>query len=199
MPYTQSILEEQLKTDNLSIGWPWRIFILMLIVLVLSVSVYLGIDFGFKSYLNSQIEDLNQRLAALNQAVDESSKNQLIGVYSQFINVRQLLNNRKTTSNLFAFIEQNTYSTVNYSSLKLDVNSMEIAIDGAAPDYNTLIKQVALFEKSALIEKVSLENVQMRESQRAKGATEVRFSLKLTISPKLFEWISFEDNSSSGR
>jgi len=199
MPYTQSILEEQLKTDNLSIGWPWRIFILMLIVLVLSVSVYLGIDFGFKSYLNSQIEDLDQQLAALNQAVDESSKNQLIGVYSQFINVRQLLNNRKTTSNLFAFIEQNTYSTVNYSSLKLDVNSMEIAIDGAAPDYNTLIKQVALFEKSALIEKVSLENVQMRESQRAKGATEVRFSLKLTISPKLFEWISFEDNSSSGR
>ena len=199
MPYTQSILEEQLKTDNLSIGWPWRIFILMLIVLVLSVSVYLGIDFGFKSYLNSQIEDLDQQLAALNQAVDESSKNQLIGVYSQFINVRQLLNSRKTTSNLFAFIEQNTYSTVNYSSLKLDVNSMEIAIDGAAPDYNTLIKQVALFEKSALIEKVSLENVQMRESQRAKGATEVRFSLKLTISPKLFEWISFEDNSSSGR
>lgn len=199
MPYTQSILEEQLKTDNLSIGWPWRIFILMLIILVLSVSVYLGIDFGFKSYLNSQIEDLDQQLAALNQAVDESSKNQLIGVYSQFINVRQLLNSRKTTSNLFAFIEQNTYSTVNYSSLKLDVNSMEIAIDGAAPDYNTLIKQVALFEKSALIEKVSLENVQMRESQRAKGATEVRFSLKLTISPKLFEWISFEDNSSSGR
>ena len=199
MPYTQSILEEQLKTDSLSIGWPWRIFILMLIVLVLSVSVYLGIDFGFKSYLNSQIEDLDQQLAALNQAVDESSKNQLIGVYSQFINVRQLLNSRKTTSNLFAFIEQNTYSTVNYSSLKLDVNSMEIAIDGAAPDYNTLIKQVALFEKSALIEKVSLENVQMRESQRAKGATEVRFSLKLTISPKLFEWISFEDNSSSGR
>ena len=188
-----------MKTDNLSIGWPWRIFILMLIILVLSVSVYLGIDFGFKSYLNSQIEDLNQQLAALNQAVDKSSKNQLIGVYSQFINVRQLLNSRKTTSNLFAFIEQNTYSTVNYSSLKLDVNSMEIAIDGAAPDYNTLIKQVALFEKSALIEKVSLENVQMRESQRAKGATEVRFSLKLTISPKLFEWISFEDNSSSGR
>src|SRR3989344_916653 len=195
MPYTQSILEEQLKTDNLSIGWPWRIFILMLIILVLSVSVYLGIDFGFKSYLNSQIEDLNQQLAALNQAVDKSSKNQLIGVYSQFINVRQLLNNRKTTSNLFAFIEQNTYSTVNYSSLKLDVNSMEIAIDGAAPDYNTLIKQVALFEKSALIEKVSLENVQMRESQRAKGATELRFSLKLTISPKLFEWISFEKNT----
>ena len=191
MPYTQSILEEQLKTNNFSIGWPWRIFVLMLIVLVLSVSIYLGIDLGFRSYLNSQIKGLDQQLASLNQAVDESFKNQLVGVYSQFVNIKQLLNNRKTTSNLFSFIEQNTYSTVSYSSFKADVNSKEIAVDGVAPDYNTLTKQVALFEKSALVEKVSLENMQMKESSKIKGIMEVKFSLKLIVSKKLFEWISF--------
>ncbi|MEK7636060.1 MAG: hypothetical protein AAB405_03150 [Patescibacteria group bacterium] len=195
MPYTQSILEEQLKTNNLSIGWPWRIFVLMLIILVLSISAYLGINFGFNNYLNSQIEDLDQQLASLNQAINESSKNQLVGVYSQFVNVKQLLNNRKTTSNFFAFIEQNTYSTVSFNSLKADINSMEIAIDGAAPDYNTLTKQVALFEKSALVEKVFLENVQIRESSKIKGVMEVKFGLKLTINSKLFEWISFNGNN----
>lgn len=195
MSYTQSILEEQLKTNNFSIGWPWRIFVLMLIILVLSISIYLGIDFGFRSYLNSQIKDLDQQLANLNQAVDESSKNQLIGVYSQFVNVKQLLNSRKTTANFFAFIEQNTYSTVNYSSLKADIGSMEITLDGAAPDYNILTKQVALFEKSSLVEKVSLENVQMRESSKIKGTMEVKFGLKLIMSPKLFEWVSFNDGN----
>ena len=191
MPYTQSVLDEQLKTNNFSIGWPWRIFVLMLIILVLSVSVYIGIDLGFRNYLNSQIKDLDQRLASLNQAVDESFKNQLIGAYSQFINIKQLLNNRKTTSNFFSFVEQNTYSTVSYNSLKVDIDSKDIMIDGAAPDYNTLTKQVALFEKSALVEKVSLEKVQIGESSKVKGATEVKFSLKLIMSPKLFEWISF--------
>ncbi len=191
MPYTQSVLDEQLKTNNFSIGWPWRIFVLMLIILVLSVSVYIGIDLGFRNYLNSQIKDLDQRLASLNQAVDESFKNQLIGAYSQFINIKQLLNNRKTTSNFFSFVEQNTYSTVSYNSLKADIDSKDIMIDGAAPDYNTLTKQVALFEKSALVEKVSLEKVQIGESSKVKGATEVKFSLKLIMSPKLFEWISF--------
>lgn len=195
MPYTQSILEKQLKTNDFLIGWPWRIFVLMLIILVLSISIYLGIDFGFRSYLNSQIKYLDQQLANLNQAIDESSKNQLVGVYSQFVNVKQLLNNRKTTSNFFAFIEQNTYSTINYSSLKADINSMEITIDGAAPDYNTLTKQVALFEKSSLVERVSLENVQMRESSKIKGAMEVKFGLKLIMSPKLFEWVSFNDGN----
>ena len=191
MPYTQSVLDEQLKTNNFSIGWPWRIFVLMLIILVLSVSVYIGIDLGFRNYLNSQIKDLDQRLASLNQAVDESFKNQLIGAYSQFINIKQLLNNRKTTSNFFSFVEQNTYSTVSYNSLKADIDSKDIMIDGVAPDYNTLTKQVALFEKSALVEKVSLEKVQIGESSKVKGATEVKFSLKLIMSPKLFEWISF--------
>lgn len=195
MPYTQSILEEQLKTNNFSIGWPWRIFVLMLIILVLSISIYLGVDLGFRSYLDSQIKDLDQQLAGLNQAVDESSKNQLIGVYSQFVNVKQLLNNRKTTANLFAFIEQNTYSTVNYNSLKVDINSMEIALDGAATDYNILTKQVALFEKSSLVEKVSLENVQIRESSKIKGAMEVKFGLKLIMNSKLFEWVSFNDGN----
>ena len=196
MPYTQSVLEEQLKTNNFSTGWPWRFFVLMLIILVLSVSIYLGIDLGFKSYLNSQIKDLDQQLANLNQAIDESFKNQLVGVYSQFVNIKQLLKNRKTTSNLFSFIEQNTYSTVSYNSFKADVNSKEIVIDGIAPDYNTLTKQLALFEKSALVEKVSLENMQMKESSKIKGITEVKFSLRLTVGQKLFEWISFgEENN----
>lgn len=163
-----------------------------LIIFILSLTVYLGIDFGFRSYLNFQIKSLDQQLADLNQKVDESFKSQLVSVYSQFINIKQLLKNRKTTSLLFNFIEQNTYSTVSYNSLKTDINAREVTIDGAAPDYNTLIKQVALFEKSELIEKVSLEEVGTRESSKTKGATEVKFGLKLTVNPKLLEWISFD-------
>lgn len=187
----QSVLEEQLKSqEHLSVGWPWRIFVLMLIIFSFLIFIYLGMVFGLKPYSNSQIADLNRQILNLNQSIDESQQKQLISVYSQFINLKNLLDSRKTVSQFFNFLEENTYSTVNYKSLTMDIADRTAKLAGITPDYETLTKELSLFQKSPMIEKVILENSNLNESVLvAKGplVKEVKFEIKLILSPQFFK------------
>jgi len=185
MPY-QSVLEEQLKKgEYLSIGWPWRLFVFTLIIFFLLVFIYFGVTLGLKPYLKSQIRNSEQKISDLNQSVDESQQKQLLGFYSQLVNIKDIINSRKTISQIFDFIEKNTYQTVGYNILNFNLADREAKIGGLAPDYETLTKEIALFEKSESVEKVMLENSSIGESIKSK-ADGVRFTLRLIFKPGFF-------------
>ncbi|MEK7481844.1 MAG: hypothetical protein AAB607_00550 [Patescibacteria group bacterium] len=184
MPF-QSALEEQLKKgEQLPVGWPWRLLTLMLVVFSLSIFIYIGMLFGYKPYLNSQVKTLESDIAFLNQSIDKAKQEQLIGLYSQFANVQKLIDSHSITSGIFDLMEKNTYSSVRYNNLTVDVNGREIVIDGAAPDYDTLIKETALFDSLPEIESVILSNAKI--SDLGKGLSEIKFGLKLKLSPIFF-------------
>ena len=109
MPF-QSALEEQLKKgEQLSIGWPWRLLTLMIVVFSLSVFIYIGMMFGYKPYLNSQVKELENEIFFLNQSIDKTKQEQLISLYSQFANVQKLIDAHGITSGIFDLMEKNTY------------------------------------------------------------------------------------------
>ncbi|KKQ23205.1 hypothetical protein A2999_00325 [Candidatus Wolfebacteria bacterium RIFCSPLOWO2_01_FULL_38_11] len=183
--YTQSLLEEQLKKgENLAVGWPWRLLVLMTIIFILAVVVYFGMMFGFKPYLNSQIKNLEQKISNLSQSVDEDQQEKIIGLYSQFTNIKNLFEKRKSIGDFFNFIENNTYSNVNYKSLSLNLSEREVKIEGTAPNYETLVKQLTLMEKTDAVEKVFLENSSL--SDLGKGLREIKFSLRIIFKNNFF-------------
>lgn len=167
------------------VGWPWRLLTLMIVVFLLSIFIYIGMIFGYKPYLNSQIKKLENEIASLNQSVDKTKQEQLISLYSQFINVQKLIDSHSITSGIFDLMEKNTYPSVRYNNLTIDVNSREIVIDGAAPDYDTLIKEAALFDSLPEIENITLNNAKIADL--GKGLSEIKFGLKLKLNSEFFK------------
>lgn len=195
--YTQSPLEEQLNKGDLSVGWPWRFFALGLVVFMIALLVYFGMSFGLKAFLNSEIESYKQKKAGLEQSIDIASQEQLIKVYSQYANIKNLTANRKSAADIFDFLEKNTYSDVSYTSFSFNIANRETSLYGVASDHQTFVKQVALLEDSPMLEKVVLDSINFGETGKTKSSVdtkfvpsnqnEVRFGLKLTFKPEIFK------------
>ncbi len=135
--------------------------------------------FGYGPYLKSKTRTLDQKLSVLNQSVDEIQQKQIITFFSQMTNIQTLLSKHKTFSYIFDLIERNTYPQTKYSDFKFSVAEMEMKIEGITPDYNKLIKELALYNQSPEVKTVHLENSSSQE-----GLKEVRFSVKLILDPQ---------------
>ncbi|MBI4993774.1 hypothetical protein HZC33_02350 [Candidatus Wolfebacteria bacterium] len=169
------------KNLGISAEFPWRLLSFSAIIFGFALFIYLGMVFGYEPYLNSQAGNLNQKISALNQSIDENQQKQIIGFYSQLVNIQDLLKTHKPISSIFDLIEKNTYQSVSYSNLRMSVADKEIRIDGSAPDYETLIKEVALWNKTPEINRVVLENIISQESPLIKNKVEVKFSARLIL------------------
>ncbi len=185
MAYTKTALEEELKrAEKLPVGWPWRLLTFTTIVFGVMVAGYLGMNLGYKSYLNSRIKSLDAKITNLNQAVDEEQQKNLVTIYSQWINIQNLLNSHITPSKFFDFLEKNTHSQIYYVALNLSLMEKSIKLEGVSPDYIVLAQQLELFQGIPEIEKVFLED------SRALEAGSIRFSIRLIFKPELLKQIS---------
>ena len=97
-------------------------------------------------------------------------------------NIQSLLSKHKTFSQVFDFIERSTYPQINYSDFKFSAAEMEIKIEGTAPSYNDLIKELALYKQSPEVKTTQLENSSAQEQSK-----EVRFSVKLILDPQFIK------------
>ncbi len=185
MPYQAGLEEQFRKKDRLLVVWPWRIFIFSLIIFILSTAVFLGMAFSFKPYLNYRVKELNKEISNLNQSIDEFQQKQLSVVYSQFVNIKNLADNHKEVSKIFDLIERNTYPTVSYGGLSVNVNEREARFEGAAPDYETLVKELKLFSQAPEIEQVFLENSNLIDL--GKGVKELKFKIRMIFNPQFLK------------
>jgi len=180
LQHATSVLEEELKRgEKLSVGWPWRLLSFAIIVFGLTAATYLGMSFGYKPYLNSRIKELDSRITNLTQQIDATQQENLISFYSQLVNVKELLNSHPAISKIFDFLEKNVHNQVYYVFLNLSLNEKSIKIEGIAPDYHTLVKQLELFQRAPEIEKLFLED------SRALEGGETRFSIRLIFKSEM--------------
>lgn len=180
MQYTHTLLEEELKKgEKLSVGWPWRLLIFSFLVFAIAIIVYFGMLLGYKPFLNSQIENLNQEIAYLSQQIDEEQQRNLVEFYSQLINVKTLSENHVITSKFLEFLETNTHQDIYYFSLNLSFSENSARIEGVVPNYDILSQQLESFRTSPEVERISLE-----DSQRAENG--VRFTVRLFLKSEIF-------------
>ncbi len=173
---TSSILEEELKKgEKLPVGWPWRLLTFMIIFFLVVVSVYAGMILGYKPYLNSQIKNLDEKLADMNQSVDEQQQKDLINFYSQLVNIGDMLKSHPMPSKIFDFLESNTHQNIYYLSLNLSAAEKNAKIEGVASDYNVLTQQLELLRKVPETEAVFLEDSRINEG----GG--IRFMIRLLL------------------
>lgn len=178
MPFNENIAERFLESEKLVVGWPWRLFLVSLFILLLALAVNLGLKYGFGPYLNLRKKDLDKTIQASGSEISETQQENFINFYSQLVNLRYLLDNHLSSSAVFSFLERKTVREVYYEGAVLAASEKQLRLEGVAKSYENLAQQIIAFEQSPETEKAALESSQAAE----RG---VRFNVLLNFEPSL--------------
>lgn len=170
---------EGFSHPNAQVGWPSRFFTFSFTIFGLVFLTYAGLNFGYKTFLKSQINDVRSELEALESQVTSEQKENLATLYSQVANIRELVEDHSLTSKFMDSLESMTSQNVSYIDFDIDTENREVSITGVAASYDDLVSQLVLYEQSPDIESLTLEKA-------ALDGSIVSFSLEMVVSEESF-------------
>jgi hypothetical protein len=159
MALPEKVIDELSRENPTTGGWSWRIFMFSFFVLVVVIAFYIGLNFGFKPYLNSQINKLDSELKQISQSISEGDQNKLMLFYSQAANISNLLKNRKLTTPLFLWLEKNTIPDVGFNKFNLNKIGNQLNLGGIAKSKESALNQILVFQSSPEIKNVVLNSL----------------------------------------
>jgi hypothetical protein len=164
---------------NLS-GGTWRLFVFALFVFSVMMVGYLGLKFGYKNFVQGEINALDTEIEQLVETVLPEEQDRFIKFFFQLTNIQDILNNHIVTSQFFPLLQDNTNQLVVYQSLKASVADESIQIAGIADSYEVLAQQLNAFEKVPEVEQVSIRSASL-------GENGVRFDMNLQMTRNFFK------------
>ena len=160
---------------------PWKALIVSAVILGLTLMIYAGLAFGYKSFINSAIAETEKRIDELERdAPKEEIEKEFIQFYSQLTNIRTLLESYTAITPFFAALEDNTKADVGFSDMMINVKERTVNMSGFARSYEVLAGQVAVYEKMPSVQRVSLASARRTEDT-------VSFELRMILEPDLFK------------
>ncbi len=159
MALPEKVINELSEGKTITSGWSWRIFLFSIFVLVVVVAFYLGLNFGFKTYLNNQIKDFDNQINQLDKSFSDISKEQLLAFYSQLVNVKKIFSSRKSIAPIFGWIENKTHKDVIFTKLNVNTLGNQISLSGVSKTKNSSLEQVLLLQKADGVSNVVLKNL----------------------------------------
>jgi hypothetical protein len=161
-------------------GWSWRLTVFSFLVLITVVVIYLGLEVGYKLYLNSQIEERDAAIAQLSETIPKEDQERFVSFYSQLANLQLLLDKHSKTSTVMPFLEKNTNRSVYFDFVDLRYKDRRLTLGGVASSYAIFSQQLEAFSRAPEVERLVVS-----ESQSIGGR--VNFRLFVTLKPVIFE------------
>lgn len=180
MALPQSVLERMSREPVGTPGWSGGLIFFSATVLLLSLFVYAGLEYGYKPKLTQDIADLDIQIKNFSQKVTVEDQEKITSFYSQLSNAKKLLENHIVVSPVFNWIQNVTNNNVYYTKFALTVDNRQLALGGAARSMADVTNQVALFQRQPNVEKVGLGSVGVDQTGSWK------FDMTLTFSKNFF-------------
>jgi len=186
MPFNKTLLEQELeKGEDLQVGWPWRIMVFSALVFITTAGIFLGAEFGVKTYIKSQITQVDSQIEDLTRSIPEDQQKSFLIFSAQANNIQKVLNDRRNIPGIFDFLEKNTIKNVFYKGVTFDAKELTVNIDGVASDFNTLAQQLEIFRNATgTVSKVSLGRASVVTEKDKSGrdiASSVSFAAVLKL------------------
>ena len=140
---------------------------------------YVGLNVGYRSYLNESIASLSVEIKNSAERLALTEKKDLIGFYSQITNLKGLLDSHLFGSKVFAFLESSTNFRTVYTTVNLSVPERQLTIDGLTASYDTLVQQLLHWEQSKDVERLILE-------ENSLSSDLIKFRARVTLRPGFF-------------
>lgn len=138
---------------------PWRLLVFSFVLLAFTTAIYFGLRFGYNSYLDTQTKNIDKQLDDLSHQVKVEDQKSFINFYSQLSNLKRVLDNHKSTLNIFPFLEKNTLSLVYYTEASFLSENGTLVIKGEADSSETLVNQMNVFDRTPELKSVSLDQM----------------------------------------
>lgn len=159
MPFTESAIAELAREPLRTPGWSSRLLMLSGTIFFVSVFVYFGLVFGYKPYLENQVQKLNDQIQSFSQKISVEDQENIVRFYSQSTNLKTLLGNHVTPSPILRWLEQNTHTGVFFTRFVLNTNQNQLSLSGAGRTAADAGAQAIIFERAAAVERVNLTSV----------------------------------------
>lgn len=152
---------------------PWRILIISIVLFVVSIVIFAGIEFGYIPYLINESESLDTELVSLNQTFRGETQEDVFNLFSQIYNVQMLFSEEKPLSTIPEFLESVTHTSVTLREAQVNFKDGGITLRGIAPSYDVLVSQLNIVGSDERVESVVLEH-----SETTDDGTEFTINLK---------------------
>ena len=179
--YKQDPNEKFSKENLSSIGWPWHLLITVLVVFGFVGILYLGLVFGYKPLLKSEIKSLDEQMEELKKTITAEEEKDFVNFYSQVINTQSLLGKHSIGSKVLPLLERTTNQRMFFKSISLTIPERKIVLEGVADSYETIASQLANYEATPEVERVGITAMQ---SSSTDG--KVYFTASMLVAPSLF-------------
>ncbi|HTY40079.1 MAG TPA: hypothetical protein VMC43_03255 [Candidatus Paceibacterota bacterium] len=159
MPLPQKVVEQLGRAPVSTPGWSSRLLMFSSTVFFIALVVYLGITFGYKPYVESDVQKLTDQMNSFSQEVPKEDQDKIFGFYSQLASLKNILKNHIVSSQIIDWLEQNTHASVFFSSFSFDNQRRAITLSGSAKSIPEFIEQIHRFQQDQNVDKVSFQRL----------------------------------------
>ena len=184
MALPQKVIEQLGRAPVKTPGWSGQLLMFSSTLFFISLAVYLGLIFGYRPYLNSQVKRLDDKIQSLSREIPLEDQKKIINFYAQLVNLRTVLNGHIFTTPVFGWLEENTHLNVYYTRLGLNTQNRQVTLAGLAKSVEDLIAQLKIFDDDPSVAQWNFGN-----SSIGQGGF-WQFSLVLTLAPEMFKAVN---------
>jgi len=156
------------------------------IVLYVSISLLVScilcyIIFSIKIYSQKEkVKSLDGEMFTIGTAEQKEKEATIFKYQNKIVDYTKFLNNHKASSNVFTFLEGQTFPEVWFSRINLSERENKIILTGEAGNMDILSRQISVFEKNDFVKKISILNSSVWDSGK------IKFSITIDLDPILF-------------
>lgn len=174
-----SLSQPTFTPDSLRSKYPWRAMLLGLNVFALVALTYLGMEFGYKTYLNSRIAALNEQVAVLDEKISSADQDSLLLFHSQIATLEYLLKNHPRLTGILSAVESSTLPEVYYKNVDVKTDGRSIAISGIGVDVLAVAEEARRLSLIRGAESVKIQSINRERNH-------VTFAITVTFKPGSF-------------
>lgn len=154
-------------------------FSIILVLFFMAVASYGGLIFLSRAQEKTR-QDIVDQIRLKGETLRPDLLRQIFILDSRLKNLKTLLSRHQSTSAIFHFLETQTLPQVNYLNFNFSADSRRIDLDGEAPSYGVLARQIMILEKNKDVERVDFGGLSFRKNQ-------VGFKLSVVLRPAALE------------
>ncbi|KKU15197.1 hypothetical protein A3D55_01780 [Candidatus Jorgensenbacteria bacterium RIFCSPHIGHO2_02_FULL_45_20] len=156
----------QLAESRIVTGLPWKILLFSVFLFGFSILVFFGLRFGYKTYLSTRSENLDARLEELASRVSGEDEQDLIALYSQIVNLREVLKSHKFTVNTIELLEKYTLPSVYFYDARISGGNGTMDMRGKAKTMRDFVEQLSIFDAAPeFAEKTAVDRISFDANQ----------------------------------
>jgi len=153
------------------------------LVFFITVGIYLGILYGYMPTLQSQLDEVNDRIQKATQEISPEDQEGIMTFYSQLTNIKTLLGKHNNPSRLFAWLEEHTDPNIAYTKFSYTAETNQVTMTGVGKTMNDIVMQLRHFENQSSVKEARMLSVQALDTGGWEFQGVIIFKPEFLVSP----------------